>query len=118
SDNGSKNDVPAESEHVVEAACLLQTHILVVPQVGGILLRPMEHEVLTFRPPIKMGVLVDRTLIDAGNKASFLNKSWRYVQILHIKSKPPPGADQRRVVVLAETVSAFVQGRAHVTAIT
>jgi hypothetical protein len=43
---------------------------MVVPQLRGVFLDSMKHQVLAFGTPIEVGILIDGSLIQSGNETS------------------------------------------------
>ena len=56
--NRCKNNVATETENVVTADDLLQRGSMTTPQLGAILLDAMLDQVLPFRPPVEMAILI------------------------------------------------------------
>jgi hypothetical protein len=42
---------------------------MVVPQLRGVFLDSMKHQVLTLGPPIEVAILIDGPLVHAGNES-------------------------------------------------
>src|SRR6266480_4169958 len=87
------------------------------PQLRAIFFRSVLDQVLPFRPPVKMTVLVQRPLVGPLQKPSFGLEVRSDVEILQVESKPSPGADQHALVMLAERIASAIESRTHVSAI-
>src|SRR6266567_5285236 len=87
------------------------------PQLRAIFFRSVLDQVLPFRPPVEMTVLVQRPLVGALQKSRFGLEVRSDVEILQVESKPPPGADQYALVMLAERIARAIESRTHVSAI-
>src|SRR5437660_11902540 len=87
------------------------------PQLRAIFFGSVLDHVLPFRSPVEMTVLVQRPLISTLQKSRFGLEVRSDIEILQVEGKPPPGADQHALVMLAEGIARAIESRTHVSAI-